>query len=206
MQVRFASPCKRVFVPAAEARAFADALADGAATLVVGDPVNADTQVGPLIRPREVERVGSWVEEAIAGGAALLTGGRPLPELAPNGNLYAPTVLYDPPADARVSREEVFGPVICVYPYQTEEDALERANALPFAFQAAVFSTRIDTALDLASRLDASAVMINDHTAFRADSMPFAGLKQSGLGVGGIPHTLKHMQIDKLVVVRSQAL
>ena len=197
---------QRVFVPAAEARSFADALAEGASALVVGDPLSADTEVGPLIRPGEVERIHGWVEEAVTGGAMLLTGGRSLPELAPGGNLYAPTVLYDPPAAARVSREEVFGPVVCVYPYETEEDALERANALPFAFQAAVFSTGIDTALGLASRLEASAVMINDHAAFRADGMPFAGLRQSGLGVGGIPHTLRDMQLNKLMVVRSPAL
>ena len=196
---------QRVFVPAAEAQDFAQALADGAARLVVGDPISADTDVGPLIRAREVARVGAMVDEAVAGGARLLTGGRAMPERSPAGNFYAPTVLYDPPAKARVSRAEVFGPVVCVYPSDSVRDAIERANALPFAFQAAVFGSEIDSALDIASRLDASAVMINDHTAFRADVMPFAGLRQSGLGVGGIPYTLEDMQVDKLVVVRSRA-
>ena len=192
---------QRVFAPAAEARELADELAAGAARLAVGDPLSADTEVGPLIRPREVERVSAWVTEAIEAGASLLAGGE-----GHDSRLFAPTVLFDPPAAARVSREEVFGPVVCVYPYDSLDDAVARANSLPFAFQAAVFTPELDPALDIARRLDASAVMINDHSAFRADGMPFAGLKQSGLGVGGIPYTLDAMQIDKLIVLRSAAL
>ena len=81
-----------------------------------------------------------------------------------------------------------------------------RANSLPYAFQAAVFTRDLDTALRAARRLDASAVMVNDHTAFRVDWMPFAGLRESGLGVGGIPYTMADMQIEKLVVIRSKEL
>jgi acyl-CoA reductase-like NAD-dependent aldehyde dehydrogenase len=121
-------------------------------------------------------------------------------------NCYRPTVLYDPPDDVRVSQQEVFGPVVCVYPYDDMDEAIERANALPFAFQAAVFTKDIDRAMRAYSRLDASAVMINDHTAFRVDWMPFAGLRQSGLGVGGISHTMHDMQIQKMMVLRSPEL
>ena len=101
---------------------------------------------------------------------------------------------------------EVFGPVVCVVPCDELDEAIARANALPYAFQAAVFTRDLDTALRAARRLDASAVMVNDHTAFRVDWMPFAGLRESGLGVGGIPYTMKDMQIEKLVVIRSQEL
>ena len=101
---------------------------------------------------------------------------------------------------------EIFGPVVCVYPYKDLDDAIARANSLPFTFQAAVFTRDLDTAIQAYSRLDAAAVMVNDHTAFRVDWMPFAGLKQSGLGIGGIPHTMRDMQIDKLLVVRSAQL
>ncbi len=80
------------------------------------------------------------------------------------------------------------------------------SHALPYAFQAAVFTQNIETAMRVYSRLDASAVMINEHTAFRVDWMPFAGLRQSGLGVGGIPHIMQDMQIEKLMVLRSNAL
>ena len=84
------------------------------------------------------------------------------------------------------------------------DEAIAQANALPYAFQASVFTQNIETAMRVYSRLDASAVMINEHTAFRVDWMPFAGLKQSGLGVGGIPHTMQDMQIEKLMVLRSK--
>ena len=84
--------------------------------------------------------------------------------------------------------------------------AIARANSLPLAFQAAVFTRDLDTALRASRRLDASAVMVNDHTAFRVDWMPFAGLKKSGLGIGGIPYTMSDMEVEKLVVIRSAEL
>ncbi len=192
---------QRVFAPRDRAREFAEALAEGANRLVVGNPIEPSTEVGPLIRPREVERVAEWVEEACASGAGMLCGGERLPN-----NCYAPTVLWDPPRDARVSTMEIFGPVVCVYPYDDVGDAIQRANSLPFAFQAAVFGRDIDAAMELCRRLDASAVMVNDHTAFRDDVMPFAGLRHSGLGIGGIPYTMHDMQIDKMTVIKSPGL
>ena len=157
--------------------------------------------MGPLIRPGEVSRVDQWVQEAMSAGAELLCGGRALPQ-----NCYAPTVLFDPPASTRAMRQEIFGPAVCVSPFDVLDEAIQRANVLPYAFQAAVFTRDLDTALRVARRLDASAVMVNDHTAFRVDWMPFAGLRQSGLGVGGIPHTMAEMQVKKLVVIKSREL
>ena len=191
---------QRVFVPDADADGFARDLAARAEALVVGAPEDEQTEVGPLIRPREVERVASWVDAAVDTGATLLCGGKAL-----DNNCYAPTVLLDPPEDADVSQKEIFGPVVCVYRYPSVADALSRANALPVAFQAAVFSNDIDVAMRLSKQIDASAVMINDHTAFRDDAMPFAGLRESGLGVGGIPYTMEDMQIEKMTVFRSPA-
>lgn len=189
---------QRVFVPDDEAEDFAMGLAKAARTLVVGPPEDAETDVGPLIRKNEVDRVAEWVDEAAEAGAQVLCGGKALSDTC-----YAPTVLLDPPADARVSRLEVFGPVVCVYGYSSLSAAVKQANSLPVAFQAAVFCKNIDVAQRLYRELDASAVMINDHTAFRDDVMPFAGLRESGLGVGGIPYTMEDMQIDKLMVVRT---
>ena len=94
----------------------------------------------------------------------------------------------------------MFGPVVAVYGYDDIDDALASANALPWAFQAAVFTRDHGTAMRAYHCLDASAVMLNDHTAFRVDWMPFAGLRQSGLGVGGIPYTFREMQVEKLFV------
>ncbi len=189
---------QRVFAPRAVAKKFAEALASAASKLVVGDPTKETTEVGPLIRAAEVTRVADWVDEAVAAGAILLSGGKTVSETC-----YAPTVLLDPPADARVSTLEIFGPVVCVYSYDDVEAAIQQANALPTAFQAAVFSNDIDSAMQLFRQLDASAIMINDHTAFRDDVMPFAGLRESGLGVGGIPYTMHDMQIEKLMVIKS---
>jgi acyl-CoA reductase-like NAD-dependent aldehyde dehydrogenase len=192
---------QRVFAYRRIAAELAERLAASASKLRVGDPTLPATEVGPLIRPSEVTRVGQWVDEAVSKGAKKLCGGRALSETT-----YAPTILLDPPDDSRVSTHEVFGPVVCIYAHDKLDDAIRRANSLPYAFQAAVFTRDVDTALAAARRLDASAVMINDHTAFRVDWMPFAGLRESGLGIGGIPYTMHDMQTEKLVVFRSRGL
>ena len=169
--------------------------------VVVGDPLKEETQVGPMISEKEVERVGAWVEEAVRGGAGLAAGGKPVSRTA-----YAPTVLLDPPPDAKVSREEVFGPVVCVYKCGDVADAIRRANDVPFCFQAAVFSRNIDVCLAAAKRLSAVTVLVNDQTAFRTDWMPFGGRRHSGLGLGGIVESMKEMSFEKLVILKSESL
>jgi acyl-CoA reductase-like NAD-dependent aldehyde dehydrogenase len=192
---------QRVFAHKSIAETLAERLAAAAAVQKIGDPTLADTEVGPLIRRREVDRVEEWVNEAVEAGANLLTGGKRLSD-----STYECTVLVDPPASAKVSQLEIFGPVINVYSYADLDQAIAQANSLPYAFQAAVFTRDIDVAMKAYRRLDASAVMVNEHTAFRVDWMPFAGLRESGLGVGGIPYTMHDMQIEKLLVLRSPEL
>lgn len=192
---------QRIYVHESIARDVADKLAAAANNMVVGDPLSDQTEIGPLIRPSEVERVDTWVQQAIDAGTELLSGGQTLPN-----NCYAPTVLFNPPADSKVSISEVFGPVVCVYPFSNLDQAIASANSLDVAFQASVYSDNIDTAMYVSDRLDASAVMVNEHTAFRVDWMPFAGLRQSGLGTGGIPYTLEDMQIEKMIVITSKAI
>lgn len=192
---------QRVFAPADDAAGFAAALAKRAEALVVGAPEDAATEVGPLIRVGEVDRVAEWVDEAVAAGAELLCGGKKISDTC-----YAPTVLFNPPVDARVSTMEIFGPVVCVYAYDNIDAAVKQANSLPVAFQAAVFTTDNSQAMRLYKQLDASAVIINDHSAFRDDVMPFAGLRESGLGIGGIPYTMEDMQLDKMMVVKASGL
>lgn len=192
---------QRVFVERKAAQKVAKRLAELGSRMKLGDPTLPDTEVGPLIRPAEVKRVDEWVQEAVRGGAGLLSGGKPTSDTS-----YANTLLYDPPAGATISRKEVFGPAVCVYPYDDMDEAIERANGLDYAFQAAVCTSSLETALRAYRRLDASAVMVNDHTAFRVDWMPFAGLRQSGHGVGGIHHTMHDMQIEKMLVLRSKNL
>ena len=192
---------QRVFAEKSVAERLAKKLADAAQELVVGNPTDAKTEVGPLISTREVDRVREWVEAAVAGGAKLLSGGE---QLSPT--TYAPTVLLDPPDDAEVSQKEVFGPVVCVYSCDSIDSGIARANGVPFSFQSAVFTQSIETALRVYARINGSAVMINDHTAFRVDWMPFAGLGVSGHGVGGMPGTMHEMQIEKMMVLRSNEL
>ncbi|MDH5426024.1 MAG: aldehyde dehydrogenase family protein [Gammaproteobacteria bacterium] len=192
---------QRVFAHASLAHKVAEQLAALGEQMTVGDPTLATTDIGPLIRPHETQRITDWVNEAIQEGAECISGGEAISDTC-----YPATVLYQPAINSKVSTQEIFGPVICVYAYDDIDDAIAQANALPFAFQAAVCTQNIDLAMHAYQQLNASAVMINDHTAFRVDWMPFAGLRQSGLGVGGIPHTFRDMQIEKLMVLRSKCL
>ncbi len=188
---------QRVFAHRAVARQLVQDLAAGAAALVVGDPRQDATQVGPLIRASEVTRVHEWVTEAVAGGAELLTGGQPRP-----GQCYAPTVLFNPPPQSRVMTQEVFGPVVCVQAVESMEEGIAVANSVDWCFQAAVFTQNMNAALLAAERLSATAVMVNQSTTFRVDWMPFGGKGPSGLGVGGIGPAVRDMTHEKLVVMR----
>ena len=192
---------QRVFVHEDICEDIANRLADGAKKLIVGDPMDEKTEVGPLIMPREVDRVEKWVQEAVDGGAILLCGGNRISDTC-----YQPTVLLNPPADANVSTMEIFGPVVCVYSYSDMNEAIESANNLDVHFQASVFTKNIDIALDCVKRLDATAVMVNDHTAFRVDWMPFGGRDTSGIGMGGIQYSMHEMTREKMMVFKSDVL
>ena len=189
---------QRVFVHADIVDQFITRLSDQLNSLTTGDPTSPDTDVGPLIRPSEVNRVEQWVNEALSEGAELITGGKKLDD-----HYYAPTLLLNPAQHSKVSTQEIFGPVACIFTYQDMTEAITIANSLAFAFQSAVFTRNIDGALQAAKHFDAAAVMINDHTAFRVDWMPFAGRRQSGLGVGGIAYTMHDFTQEKLIVINS---
>ena len=191
---------QRVYAHESLALKLAGQMAEKVAKLIVGDPTDPKTEVGPMISQAECQRVADWVEEAVQKGAKLLCGGKKISECC-----YAPTVLWNPPEDVRVSKEEVFGPVVCIYSYKNREEAVRRANGLPFCFQAAVFTKNIDQAFYYVRNLQATAVMVNDHTAFRVDWMPFGGRMQSGLGMGGIPRSMEDMTVEKMFVVKTNS-
>lgn len=188
---------QRAYVHASILSDFTGRFVEGAKNLTVGDPTLPKTEVGPLIRPTEIDRIHEWVQEAVAGGAELLCGGTPLSETT-----YSPTVLLNPSDDAWVSTREVFGPVVSIYAYDDIEDAVRRANLAESYFQAALFTNRLDRALDLGRRLQGMAVMVNDHTAFRVDWMPFGGHRDSGLQLGGIEYSMRDMTIERMIVFR----
>jgi acyl-CoA reductase-like NAD-dependent aldehyde dehydrogenase len=189
---------QRVFAPKDMAEEIAERLGSAASQLVVGNAINATTQAGPLIRPREVDRVADWVAEAEQAGAQILTGGDKI-----SATTYAPSVLLGVPKDVKLSQNEVFGPVVCVYEYDSIDAAIDQANGLPFAFQASVYSQNLKVAMQAVQHLDATAVMVNDHTAFRVDWMPFAGRRQSGYGTGGIGYTMHDMTQEKMAVIKN---
>lgn len=187
---------QRVYVHESVEQAFTTRLVEIADALVTGDPLEPTTDVGPLIRKAETARVSRWINEAIAQGASLIAGNTGA------GNCLAPTILLNPPPGSNIASREIFGPVVSLHPYADLDEAIDQANSVPFAFQAAVFTRSLETALKVYSHINASAVMVNDHSAFRVDWMPFAGLNQSGLGVGGIPATYHEMTTEKMMVLR----
>jgi acyl-CoA reductase-like NAD-dependent aldehyde dehydrogenase len=190
---------QKVFVHQSIIKQVADGLTAIAQQLKVGDPLNKSTDVGPLISPKEVVRIEHWVNEAINSGAELLCGGKRISDTC-----YEPTLLLNPPANSKVSTFEIFGPVICLYSFSDRNNAIEIANSLNVHFQASVFTKHLDVALECVKKLNASAVMVNDHTAFRVDWMPFGGRDHSGIGTGGIPYTINEMSRDKLMVIKSK--
>ena len=192
---------QRIFVHESTCIELAEKLADKARHLIVGDPLDSKTEVGPLILPREVNRVSQWVEQARDSGAKVLCGGEELSDTC-----YSPTVILNPDDTAIVSQKEIFGPVVCVYSYTDKADAIARANSLPYAFQASIYTNDLTDALDTSNKLNATAVMVNDHTAFRVDWMPFGGRDASGLGMGGIQYSMHEMTREKMLVIKSEVL
>lgn len=192
---------QRVYVEKSISSDFIEQFTENVKHLKTGSQMEDDTDVGPLILAREVDRVHDWVSEAISSDAMKTTGGEKI-----SNTCYQPTVLVDPNDTVNVSQKEIFGPVVCLYTFDTLEEAIRRANAIDVSFQSAIFTQEIDVAFKAAKELNALAVMINDHTAFRVDWMPFGGTKKSGLGIGGIGYTMKDMTLEKLLVFRSESL
>ena len=187
---------QRVFAHLSKKAELVERLTAAIQALRTGDPTSADTDVGPLIRQGEVDRVDEWVTEAASAGARIAIGAKTM-----DHQCYEPTLIVDPGDDTKVMQSEIFGPVVCVTEFRDLDEAVRRCNSLPWAFQAAIVAQDIDRALRTAQRLDAAAVMINDHTAFRVDWMPFGGRRESGLGMGGMPYTVEDLTQSKMVVM-----
>ncbi len=163
--------------------------------LVVGDPADEATDVGPLIDRDARERVLAWIDEARAAGAEILTGG----EL--EGELVRPTVIAKAAPDLKVSCEEVFGPVCTVTAYDTLDEAIELANGTRYGLQAGIFTRDLKVALEAASRLEFGGVTVNEAPTFRADQMPYGGVKDSGNTREGPAYAVREFTEDRLVVI-----
>jgi len=159
----------------------------------IGDKLKEETDMGPMITETEAKRVEKWVKEAVEKGAAVLTGGKR------EGALFEPTVLEKVPSNVTIHYEEVFGPTVNLYPVDDLDEAIRQANSLPYGLLAAIFTSNIDVAFKAAYELDCGGVMINDSTDYRLDSMPFGGVKYSGLGREGLKFSLQEMTEPKVV-------
>lgn len=186
---------QRIFVHEDSASLFLASFKTAAEQLVVGDPKEPNTDVGPLISPSELNRISQWVDDSIKNGGQLICGGQRIGK-----SCYAPTVVYNPRREDLLSTQEIFGPVVAVYSYKKLEEAIVRANDTKYFFQAAIFTNNLEHAFAAATKLYGRTVLINDHTAFRVDWMPFGGHRQSGLSVSGIGYSMKDLSIDKLLV------
>ncbi len=167
---------QRILVHEDIADAFTERLVANVEKLTVGDPLDSATDVGPLITPDDRDRVKQWIDEALASGAKLLTGG----ELVDEGRCLAPTLLGSPPKDAKVWCEEIFGPVATVDTFSSFDEALEMANDSKFGLQAGVFTRDLGRGLRAARTLEFGGVLINEVPTFRADQQPYGGVKDSG--------------------------
>jgi acyl-CoA reductase-like NAD-dependent aldehyde dehydrogenase len=187
---------QRVFVHASLYEPFLERFVARTRELACGDPLDEATIVGPLIEQKHVERVLSWVREAVDGGATVHCGGEA------EGQLVRPTILTDVTPDMRVCKDEVFGPVTVVERYERFDDALAACNAGRFGLQAGVFTPDVGRAMRAWRELDYGGVLINDIPTFRVDSFPYGGTKDSGFGREGVRYAMEEMTEPKVLIMR----
>lgn len=172
-----------------------DALRPKVAALKAGDPFDDSVKVGPMIREKDAQRVGEWIEEAVAGGAKLLCGGRR------TGSLFEPTLVADVKPRMRISCDELFGPAVAVTRTASLDEAIALANDSHYGLSAGIFTQNIDWALRFAREVDSGNIHINWGPQWRADLMPYGGLKESGFGKEGPKYAIQEMTETKTVVI-----
>ena len=186
---------KRIFVDAQVYNNFADILTEKARALKVGDQLDEDTDVGPLINEEAARKVETAINDAVEAGAKLRAGGHR------KNAFIEPTVLTDISPQTELFREETFGPVAPLLAFQNLDEAIEMANDSPYGLQAAIFTKDINRAFDIAYRLEAGGVIINWSSAIRVESLPFGGIKMSGHGREGLYDTINDMTEQKIILV-----
>jgi acyl-CoA reductase-like NAD-dependent aldehyde dehydrogenase len=186
---------QRVLVSSEVYEDFAARLTKQVEQLKVGDPMDPTVDVGPVIQRKEVDRIREWVDEAVSQGAEILTGG------TGDGPFFQPTLISHVTPEMKVCREEVFGPVVTISPYQTFEDALAMVNDSKFGLQAGVFTNDINRAFEAHRTIDVGGVIVNDVSAFRADQMPYGGSKDSGFGREGLRFAMEEMTEPRIMVL-----
>jgi acyl-CoA reductase-like NAD-dependent aldehyde dehydrogenase len=186
---------QRVYVQDSVYDRFVSDLVPKVEALKVGDPAEEDTDVGPVIDEDARERILEWIDEARSAGAEVLTGG----DL--EGELIRPTVIANPSPELKVSCEEVFGPVVTVTRYGTVDEAIELANGTKYGLQGGIFTGSINTAMKAAQELEFGGVTVNEAPTFRADQMPYGGVKESGNTKEGPAYAVRELTDERLVVI-----
>ena len=186
---------QRVYVHRSRYDDFVQQLVPRVEQLVVGDPADDDTDVGPVIDGDARERILEWIDEARSGGAEILAGG----EL--EGDLIRPTVIANPSRELNVSCEEVFGPVVTVSAYDSLDEAIELANGTKYGLQAGIFTSNVKTAMRAAHELEFGGVTVNEAPTFRADQMPYGGVKESGNTREGPAYSVREFTEERVVVL-----
>jgi acyl-CoA reductase-like NAD-dependent aldehyde dehydrogenase len=189
---------QRILLHEEIADAFTERLVANVEALTVGDPLDPDTDVGPLISRDDRDRVKQWIDEAVSAGAELLTGG----DLVDDGRCLAPTLLANPPREARVWCEEIFGPVATIDRYSDFAEALRMANDSKFGLQAGVFTRDVGRGLEAAAALEFGGVLINEVPTFRADQMPYGGVKDSGNTREGPAYAVQELTEERFVTLQ----
>jgi acyl-CoA reductase-like NAD-dependent aldehyde dehydrogenase len=187
---------QRVYVERPRYEEFLERLLPRVDALKLGDPADEETDVGPVIDADARDRILEWIEEARAAGAEVVAGG----DL--DGELIRPTVIANPPRDAKVSCEEVFGPVCTVTAVSSLDEALELANATRYGLQAGIFTAGLDSALRAAQELEVGGVTVNEAPTFRADQMPYGGVKDSGNTREGPAYAVRELTEERVVVIQ----
>jgi acyl-CoA reductase-like NAD-dependent aldehyde dehydrogenase len=186
---------QRVFVERSVFQTFLWKVVDVTAKLIAGNPADDATEVGPLIRPGEAERVESWIKEAVEGGAKLVVGGER------RGSMVTPAILTATKPGMKVRDEELFGPVVCIEPYEDFEQALADVNHSKYGLQAGLLTRDAGRILTAYRELEVGALIVGDTPSWRLDPMPFGGMKDSGLGREGIRSAIQEMTEPRMLVM-----
>lgn len=184
---------QRIYVHASRYDAFRDRFVALTKALRLGDPLSAETQIGPMIGAAEAQRLDGWLEEAVRTGARVLAGGKR------QGAVFEPAVIENAPDSTKLVCEEAFGPVVSLFRYEELDDAIRQANAPDYAIHAAIFTESLRDALYAAGKLQAAGIMINDSTDYRLDAMPFGGAKRGNMGREGVKFAIREMSQTKTV-------
>lgn len=186
---------QRAYIHRSQYESFKSALIERAQKLKLGDPQHPQTDMSVMISPSADERILGWIQEAVAGGGKILTGGQV------ENDIFLPTILEDVPNTAKLIQQEAFAPVVCLIPFDNFDDALNMVNNSPYGLQVGVFTSDLGRMMTAAERLEVGGVIINDAPTFRVDNMPYGGVKRSGVGREGVSYATEEMTVTKLVVI-----